>query len=132
MPILRDPLRVFLVEDEDMVAMLTEKMLLALGYKLAISVPSLERGIYEAANGDFDVAVLDINLRGFFSYPIADVLMGRGIPFVFATGYGSSHTEHRFSDIPVIQKPFLKAALGLVLCRALEQEACMLRAHARP
>ena len=50
-------------------------------------------------------ALLDLNLRGDFSYPLADILTRRGVPFGFVTGYGRRHFPVRFAQVPTWQKP---------------------------
>ena len=81
-------LRVFIVEDEGLVAMLIEDMLTDLGHEIAAVAARMEDALRDAKTGSFDFALLDVNLDGTPSYPIADILKARGIPFVFATGYG--------------------------------------------
>jgi CheY-like chemotaxis protein len=81
--------RALVVEDEIMVAMYVEDLLTDLGYEVAAIATGFEQALPLARDGSFDFAVLDINLAGRLSFPIADVLRERGIPFVFASGYGS-------------------------------------------
>lgn len=97
--------RVLLVEDESLVAMLGEDMLLELGCMVDVAM-RLDQGLALARTGDFDLAVLDVNLGKSCSYPIADLLTERGIPFIFATGYGSAGIEPPYRGIPVLQKPY--------------------------
>jgi hypothetical protein len=59
-----------------------------------------------AREGTFDFAVLDINLDGRVSFPVADVLRERGIPFLFASGYGSKGVNDNYKDAVRIRKPF--------------------------
>jgi CheY-like chemotaxis protein len=68
-----------------------------------------------AGEATFDVAMLDVNLAGETSFAVADLLAGRGIPFLFATGYGLAGIEERYRDRPVLQKPFRAADLGAAL-----------------
>ncbi len=82
--------RILLVEDEGMIAMLIEDMLGDLGHELVRVANRLEDAIAAARNESIDLAILDLNLSGVLTYPAADVLMERGIPFIFATGYGSA------------------------------------------
>jgi DNA-binding response OmpR family regulator len=114
--------KVLLVEDEVIVSMLTENMLANLGYEVSLSAASLESGLRAAAEGDFDIAVLDVNLRGKLSFPIADVLAERGVPFVFVSGYSSTGIETRYAQIPALQKPFTADGLELTLSHALQQQ----------
>jgi CheY-like chemotaxis protein len=111
--------RVLLVEDEDIIAMLTEEMLSELGYEVTVSAASLEAGLQAVSDGGFDVAVLDINLRGETSFPIADILAERNMPFIFASGYIRQGFEPRFAKVPSLQKPFTMAALSQTLSQAL-------------
>jgi hypothetical protein len=54
---------------------------------------------------EIGAAILDVNLGGELVYPVADVLAARGVPFVFATGYGAESIEEQFRHIPVLEKP---------------------------
>ena len=80
--------RVLVVEDEPMIRMLLEDMLGELGYTVAAEAAHLEEALEATKNADFDVAILDANLNGEPALPVADALVARGTPFVFATGYG--------------------------------------------
>jgi CheY-like chemotaxis protein len=100
------PLRVLVVEDEMLVAMNVEDMLLTLGHEVAGLASRIEPALALAADGAFDVAMLDVNLAGTPSFAVADVLRRRGITFLFATGYGVQGIEERYRDAPVLQKPF--------------------------
>jgi DNA-binding LytR/AlgR family response regulator len=62
-------------------------------------------------NQRFDGAVLDVNLRGSKSYPIADALAARSIKFVFATGYGADALDAQYRRYPRCEKPFDQTAL---------------------
>jgi CheY-like chemotaxis protein len=116
-------IRVLLVEDEALISMMVEEFLADLGCEVVASVARLEEGVREASTRSIDLAVLDINLDGRLSYPIADVLMARRIPFLFATGYGTSGLPQAFGQVPVVTKPFglpqFEAALGLALQRTV-------------
>lgn len=99
-------LRVLIVEDESLVAMLIEDVLTDLGHTIVAAVGRLDRALELAASSDIDLAVLDVNLHGQRTFPVAEVLAARGIPFVFATGYGQAGVEPAWADRPVLQKPF--------------------------
>ncbi|WP_159714131.1 response regulator [Geminicoccus flavidas] len=112
--------RVLVVEDESLVALLLEDMLLELGFTVVDVASRLETGMSAAQQAAFDVAVLDVNLGGETrSFPIADLLRRRGIPFVFATGHDPSSLERSYPDAPVVRKPFLRGDLRSALARAL-------------
>lgn len=66
-----------------------------------------------------DAAVLDVNLNGEMSYPIADALAARGVPFVFVTGYDKDRMLDGYRTFPVLQKPFHRAELSDTLAKLL-------------
>ena len=98
--------RALVVEDEIMVAMYVEDLLTELGYEVAEIATNLDQALPLAREGEFDFAVLDINLAGQLSFPAAEVLRERGIPFLFASGYGSRGVQEDYRTAVRIQKPF--------------------------
>ena len=63
-----------------------------------------------------DAAVLDLNLGSAMSFPVADALMRRGVPFVFTTGYDASAIPPRYRSVPRCEKPVdLEEVTRLVL-----------------
>lgn len=98
--------RILVVEDEGLVAMLLEDMLADLGHLVVATVGTLEKASKAAAESAIDFAVLDLNLNGQETYGLAETLSGRGIPFVFATGYASTGVRQDWQHVPVVQKPF--------------------------
>jgi CheY-like chemotaxis protein len=110
-------LRILIVEDEMLVAMNIEDMLLELGHEVAGIASRLSPALALAGEAELDGAVLDVNLAGERSFPVADLLAERGIPFLFATGYGLQGIDERYRNRPVLQKPFRAADLGRALAR---------------
>ncbi len=110
--------RVLIVEDDSLICMLIEDFLNDLGCNVVATAAQLEDGLSKAKSMMIDVAVLDINLEGQLSYPIAHALKGREIPFLFATGYGHSGVPQTFEGVPVLSKPFGVQALSEALVRA--------------
>ena len=100
------PRRVLVVEDEVIVGMLLEDMLGELGCEVAAISTHLEDALQLARTLDIDLAILDVNLRGTQSFPVAEVLANRGVPFLFATGYGATILKPPYSGTPTLQKPF--------------------------
>src|SRR5205085_6069744 len=111
-------LRVFVVEDEPMIGMLLEDMLDELGCTVAASAARLDEALTAARTGEFDVALLDVNLHGQNTGPVAEVLSARGVPFVFATGYSEQGLPEAFRGRPNLKKPFQLDALGQALAAA--------------
>lgn len=111
-----------IVEDEAMVAMLIEDMLAELGCEVVAVAGKLAPAIEKAGGLQIDFAVLDINLAGQMTYPVADILLARGVPFLFATGYGGTGLAEGYGQAPTVQKPFathvLRAALEKLLASA--------------
>ena len=114
-------LRVLVVEDESIVSMLLEGYLDELGCTVIAVASQLTDGFTKAASLEIDAAILDVNLSGELSYPIAQVLTQRGIPFVFATGYGIAGLPEELSHASVLAKPFRLTDLRDALCNALRQ-----------
>jgi CheY-like chemotaxis protein len=100
------PPRILIVEDETMVAMLLEDIVDELGFRVVGPVGRVSQALALLESATIDGAVLDLNLAGEFSYPIADALIARGLPFVFATGYGEAGVDPAYHSRPVVQKPF--------------------------
>ena|ERR1700761_6543554 len=104
--------RALIVEDEGLIAMLLEAYLEELGYGVSAVAARLEDGMAAARDAAVDVVILDVNLAGEVSYPIAEILQCRGIPFVFVTGYGTVGRPAEFGAVPVLAKPFGVDALA--------------------
>ena len=99
-------LRILIVEDEMTIALLLEEMVMDLGHEPAALAMRLPQALEIAETERLDLAILDVNLDGRMSFPVAEVLERRGVPFLFATGYGSGGIEDAYRDRVVIQKPF--------------------------
>jgi CheY-like chemotaxis protein len=67
----------------------------------------------------FDAVVLDVNLNGQVSYPIADALAARAVPFVFSTGYDKDTLLDGYRTFPALQKPFHRSELSNTLAKLL-------------
>jgi CheY-like chemotaxis protein len=111
--------RVLLVEDEPIVAWLLKDMLVDLGCSVVGPGADVNQALAMIEAESIDVAVLDVNLRGQMSYPIADVLVARGVPFVFSTGYDKDRLLDGYRTIPTLQKPFHRSDLGDTLAKLL-------------
>ena len=112
-------LQILVVEDESMVAMMIEDMLEDLGHQVIATSGRMADASKLVSNASADLAILDVNLNGEETYPLADSLAAREIPFIFATGYGSSGLPEQYRDRPALQKPFQLDALGKTIEAAL-------------
>ena len=107
-------LRVLVVEDEIMVSMMLEDRLESAGY-CVLAAANLADALKLAREELIDVAVLDVNLGGERSFPVADALRKRGIAFTFASGYGVEGLPPEYRGEAVLQKPYdTKTLLGLL------------------
>jgi CheY-like chemotaxis protein len=114
-------LRLLVVEDEALVAMLLEDTLQALGCSVVGPAGNVARALALLEREDVDLALLDVNLGGGErSYPIADALAARGIPFVFVTGYGRAGVDRRYGAASVLQKPFDERQLAQAVAAGLD------------
>ncbi|MFC5436955.1 response regulator [Rhodanobacter umsongensis] len=96
---------ILLAEDEMMLAMMLEDRLDASGYRV-IKAARLNRCLELAESASIDLAILDINLAGEQSFPVATVLRRRGIPFVFSSGYGDQDLPEAWRNERILQKPY--------------------------
>ena len=112
-------IRVLLVEDEAIIAMTAEDMLDQLGCVTIASCSTLADAIAAASRGGFDVALLDINLNGLDSMPVAAQLKEAGVPFVFTTGYGATGRDSRYDEVPLVTKPYQLGDLEAAIAQAM-------------
>jgi PAS domain S-box-containing protein len=111
----RDAIRVLLVEDEALVAMMMREMLTDLGFSVLGPFMRLADAETAAREREFEAAILDVNLGGEMVYPVAQILSQRGLPFIFITGYGQESIAPNFAAAPVLQKPVDRDALRQAL-----------------
>ena len=115
-----DGLRVLIVEDEALVTMLIEDALTDFGCEIVGLAAHLDEAMEKARSLRLDAAILDVNLNGDLTYPVAQALYDRGIPFIFATGYGIAGRPENFGSAPVLTKPFQQGDLKEALATALQ------------
>jgi CheY-like chemotaxis protein len=118
-----ESLRVLLVEDEIMVAMMVEDILAELGHTVVGTAMQLEPALVLAREAAVDVAILDVNLEGGVqTTAVAEVLRGRNIPFLYSTGYGRAALAGGPGGAVVLPKPFTDTDLQDALKAALAAE----------
>jgi CheY-like chemotaxis protein len=108
-------LRVFVVEDEVMIRMMVVDMLEELGHTVSAEAGRLDQALQLAQSTEFDLAILDVNLDGKIVTPVALLIEGRGLPIIFATGYGAAGLPEEFKGRPALQKPFEFEALAAAI-----------------
>jgi CheY-like chemotaxis protein len=97
--------RILIVEDEFLVAEMIADMVATLGYSVTAQAANLAEVRRELASGHFDCVLLDVRLGNELTIEAADVLIERGTPFAFVTGY-TEPAEPRHAAVPVLNKPF--------------------------
>jgi two-component sensor histidine kinase len=110
--------RVLIVEDAVLLALELEAGLIECG----ASVVATAADIGEAKRMlslDFDAAVLDANLNGASVTPVAEALTSRGLPFIFATGYGDANAAPTGFGVPVVRKPYNVRQIAAALVEAI-------------
>ena len=111
--------RVFIVEDEALILVALQDLLAELGCEVVASALRIDDALVKGGALAFDVAILDVNVAGERIDPVADLLAGRGVPFVFTTGYNRPSLPRAHRARTLVAKPErvaeLRAALGAVL-----------------
>ncbi len=95
-----------------MIRMLLEGMLDDLGHTVAGEAGAIDEALALAKDAEFDIALLDVNLNGRPITPVVEILIKRGLPFVFASGYGQGGVPEPYRGSPTLQKPFQVEALA--------------------
>jgi CheY-like chemotaxis protein len=96
-----------------------EDMLSELGCVFVSSAGTVEQALGLIEKQAFDAATLDVNLAGRSSYPVADALAARGVPFAFSTGYDAHSLRDEYRERPILKKPFVYEDLASALARLL-------------
>ena len=109
--------RIFVVEDEMLVLMVLEDMLEEIGCRSIVVAATLDDALRRARTETFDAAFIDVNLNGRRSYPVAEALAARGVPFAFSTGYSDHGSNAAFDGRPVLHKPYRLQNL-VTICEA--------------
>jgi CheY-like chemotaxis protein len=104
-------MRVLIVEDDYFLAADLAEALRARGAKVIGPVGTLAEATAAVEGNWIDHAVLDVNLDGEMSFPIADRLEAAGIPYMITTGYSAQSLPERFRTKPRLEKPFATEAV---------------------
>ena len=114
---------ILIVEDEPLIAMMLEDFLDSLGHTVSATCDSVKEAMGEADKGGFDLAILDVNLKGESVWPVASRLREQGIPFVIATGGHVDPPPPEFASVPMIEKPYTVDRVTPALDAAFAGEA---------
>ena len=96
---------ILILEDEPIIGLALEDMLSVQGASVR-HASRIEEACDVIAQEQVDSAVLDVNVHGALSYPVAHILAEREIPFIFATGYGDRSHPPEFAGVPTVSKPY--------------------------
>lgn len=112
--------KIFVVEDETLVLFNLEDILEDLGFTIVGEAMWIDQAQELAASVEQpDAAILDVNIGGSAVFPVARILADRGVPILFATGYGRDGLSEEWRDRPVVSKPYtqndISNALNLLL-----------------
>lgn len=98
--------------------MLVEDLLGDLGCAVVGPAASAREAIAAVEKEGFDLALLDVNLgEGETSFPAAEILRRRGVPFAFVTGYGDQGVRPDLRDVPILSKPIDPRQLARIIER---------------
>ena len=97
---------ILIVEDEPLIAMMLEDFLESLGHSISATCDSVGTAMTEVEKGGFDLAILDVNLKGESVWPVAAELRDREIPFILASGGHVDPPPAEFASVPMIDKPY--------------------------
>lgn len=101
-----DTRNILVVEDEPLIAMMLEDFIDMMGHRIGAAVGSVSDALAEIEAQSFDLAILDLNLGKETSWPVADALQDRGIPFVLATGGNFQAPSERHAGARTVTKPY--------------------------
>jgi DNA-binding response OmpR family regulator len=104
-------IRVLIIEDEALASMMLEDCLEQIGCEMTETASRLDEAIIKARSLPLDMALLDVNLAGEASFPVAEILTARDIPFIFVTGCGPLGLPADMRHVPLLPKPFHMAQL---------------------
>ena len=105
-PLVSEGRNILVVEDEPLIAMMLEDFLETLGHTIAASCDNLSDAMKHAELDGYDVAILDVNLKGESVWPVAERLRARGVPFVIASGGHVEPPPAEFASAPMLEKPY--------------------------
>ncbi len=113
------PRCILIVEDEPLIAMMLEDFIESLGHDVRGPCESVTEALAAVSADDFDLAILDVNLKGESVWPVASALRAKGIPFVLASGGHVEAPPAEFANTPMIEKPYTIDRVSPIIDAAL-------------
>jgi DNA-binding response OmpR family regulator len=111
--------RALVAEDSLLVLIALEMILIQHGIDIVGPASTVAEAMELAETGMPEIAILDVNLHGEMIFPVADFLIGRGVPVILTTGYSArDFLPPRLMDLPTIRKPYEPAGLMELVERA--------------
>jgi DNA-binding response OmpR family regulator len=129
---------VFVLEDEILILLDLQMMIIDLGWDVPYVASDLQTAMHITTTERFDLALLDLNVKGKMSHPIAAILQERNIPFIISTGYGEEMVRQQFPEALYLPKPIERGPLrnalreikrrpsmGRIVQSSLKQARCL-------
>ena len=110
---------ILIVEDEPLIAMMLEDFIESLGHEVRGPYESVSQALAAVEADGFDLAILDVNLKGESVWPVAAALRAKGIPFVLASGGHVEPPPAEFASTPMIEKPYTIDRVSPIIDAAL-------------
>jgi DNA-binding NtrC family response regulator len=121
---------VLVVEDEPLILLELMQMLEELGWHATHVASDIDRAMELARSEKFEVGILDVNVRGRTSSPVAEILEERHVPIILATGYSTDVISEKYPQFTYLQKPYVRRDLADALTRALAGSTVEMRNRA--
>jgi CheY-like chemotaxis protein len=103
---LLEGLRILVVEDNALLATTVDSILRSAGAEVAGPVGTLSEAKQLASRESLSGAILDIKLDADEVWPVAGILLDRGVPFIFCSGHFDPQSlPDEWSSFPVLVKP---------------------------
>jgi DNA-binding response OmpR family regulator len=115
--------QVLVVEDEAILSMILQDFLEELGCVIIGPAQALPEALSHAEEAKIDIALIDVNLQRVEAFPVADVLVRRGIPFIFMSGDDDLRRNDTYGTRPVLRKPFAMREVPLLVHSVLYPKA---------
>jgi CheY-like chemotaxis protein len=115
-----DHKHVLIVEDEFLLGLSLQEDLAAAGAEVTGPISTVREALDIIATDAFDLALLDVNIRGEMSFSVAEALLQRNVPFIFLTGYDSDALPEQLRRLPRLSKPYDRKDLASTLCDVVQ------------